>query len=370
MSAREKGSQEPQVSFEGALTFENAAAIWERVLRETASLTKGDSVSFDVSRAEAIDGGTMALLVHLRGELAARGIHAEFSAASESLQALVHLYKGDVDATPRKKRKPETMLASIGRATLQFFEDVKGVLGFFGGAVLAVVGLLKEPKTGNWKAVFPTMETAGANAVPIVVLINFLVGFVMGFQGANQLKQFGANIYVADLVGLSVTRELGPLMTAIILCGRSGAAFAAELGSMRVSEEIDALRTMGFGPIRYLVLPRTLALMIVLPILTLLGDLVGVLGGLVVGITSLGLTIGGYLKETQKAVKMWDVFSGCIKSVVFAMAISLISCQQGFATTGGAEGVGRRTTSSVVSILFSLIVIDAAFTIFFHAFNL
>ena len=139
---------------------------------------------------------------------------------------------------------------------------------------------------------------------------------------------------------------------------------------MSVSEEIDALRTMGFGPIRYLVLPRTLALMLVLPLLTLLGDLVGMLGGLLVGILSLNLTFGGYLLETQKAVSMWDVFSGVIKSVVFAMAISLISCQQGFATTGGAEGVGRRTTASVVSILFALIIIDAGFTVFFHAFDL
>ena len=206
--------------------------------------------------------------------------------------------------------------------------------------------------------------------MPIVVLINFLVGFVMAFQGAVQLKQFGANIFVADLVGLSVTRELGPLMTAIIVCGRSGAAFAAELGSMKVSEEIDALRTMGFGPMRYLVLPRALALMLVLPVLTLLADLVGMLGGLVVGLVSLDLSVAGYLTETEKALHVWDVFSGVIKSVVFALAIVLIACQQGLATTGGAEGVGRRTTASVVTTLFALILLDAGFTIFFHAFHL
>jgi phospholipid/cholesterol/gamma-HCH transport system permease protein len=193
---------------------------------------------------------------------------------------------------------------------------------------------------------------------------------VMAFQGAIQLKQFGANIFVADLVGLSVVRELGPLMTAIIVCGRSGAAFAAELGTMKVSEEIDALRTMGFGPIRYLVLPRALALMLVMPLLTLLADMVAMGGGLAVGVLSLDLTVGSYLTETQSALTLWDVFSGCLKSVVFALAIALISCQQGFATTGGAEGVGRRTTSSVVSILFSLILIDAAFTVFFYFFHL
>jgi phospholipid/cholesterol/gamma-HCH transport system permease protein len=247
---------------------------------------------------------------------------------------------------------------------------VQQVFAFFGDMILAVVGLLKEPRTANWREVPHIMERAGADAVPIVSLINFLVGFVMAFQGAVQLKQFGANIFVADLVGLSVTRELGPLMTAIILCGRTGAAFAAELGSMQVSEEIDALRTMGFGPFRYLVLPRAFGLMLAAPLLTLLADLVGIAGGLVVALTSLNLTIGGYVNETRQAVDVWDVFSGVLKSVVFALAIALISCQQGFAAEGGAEGVGRRTTSSVVSILFALILLDAGFTIFFYKFGL
>jgi phospholipid/cholesterol/gamma-HCH transport system permease protein len=159
-------------------------------------------------------------------------------------------------------------------------------------------------------------------------------------------------------------------MTAIILCGRTGAAFAAELGSMRVSEEIDALRTMGFGPMRYLVLPRAFGLMLIAPLLTLLADLVGIAGGLAVGLTSLDLTIGGYINETRHAIDVWDVFSGVLKSVVFALAIALISCQQGFAAEGGAESVGRRTTSSVVSILFALILLDAGFTLFFYKFGL
>jgi phospholipid/cholesterol/gamma-HCH transport system permease protein len=156
-------------------------------------------------------------------------------------------------------------------------------------------------------------------------------------------------------------------MTAITLCGRSGAAFAAELGSMKVSEEIDALRTLGFGPMRYLVMPRLVAMMVVAPLLTLLGDAFGVFGGLVVGVASLDLTVVGYLNETRQALELWDIFSGALKSVVFAMVIVLIACQQGLATTGGAQGVGRRTTSSVVAILFALILVDAAFTVAFHA---
>jgi phospholipid/cholesterol/gamma-HCH transport system permease protein len=367
---RMDGKSGLSLNLSGRLTFPEATDIWNDVHRCIDALKSHEKIEFDMHAVETVDGGTMALLVHLRSDLAARGVRADFVHAKQDVQELIHLYKGDIKPVRRRRRKPEGTIAQIGRATLEVLLEVKRVLGFFGDTVLAALGLLREPKTGNWKEILPTVERSGVDAVPIVILINFLVGFVMAYQGANQLKQFGANIYVADLVGLSVTRELGPLMTAIILCGRSGAAFAAELGSMRVSEEIDALRTMGFGPIRYLVLPKALALMLVLPILTLVGDFVGLLGGMLVGLTSLGLTISGYISETQKALSMWDVFSGLVKSVVFALAITLISCQQGFATTGGAEGVGRRTTSSVVSILFTLILIDAGFTAFFHEFNL
>jgi phospholipid/cholesterol/gamma-HCH transport system permease protein len=360
----------PELILEGQLRFSEAALLWTRISKRLSTVKRGQTFNFDLSQVESVDGGTMALLVHLRNELKLRGVRSDFVGATGAVQELVHLYHGDENPVRRKRRRPKKSLDEIGERTLAFFASVREVLGFLGDMILAVLGLLREPRTANWKEVPHLVERTGADAVPIVVLINFLVGFVMAFQGAVQLKQFGANVFVADLVGLSVTRELGPLMTAIIVCGRSGAAFAAEIGTMKVSEEIDALRTMGFGPVRYLVLPRALALMLVLPVLTLLADLVGIVGGLVVGIVSLDLTVAGYVSETLKAVSLWDVFSGVLKSFVFALAISLISCQQGFATTGGAEGVGRRTTSSVVSILFSLILIDSVFTVFFYFFHL
>jgi phospholipid/cholesterol/gamma-HCH transport system permease protein len=262
------------------------------------------------------------------------------------------------------------MFAQVGRATIAILLETQLVLAFLGQILISVKETAHAPRTGNWREVWPTMERVGADAVPVVVLINFLIGFVMAFQGAVQLKEFGANIYVADLVGLSITRELAPLMTAIILCGRSGAAFAAELGSMKVSEEVDALRTLGIGPIRYLVLPRTLALVLAIPLLILLADAVGILGGLVVALTSLDLTVVGYLMETKRALSVWDVYSGVVKSLFFGVAIALIACQQGLATTGGAKGVGRRTTSAVVTTFFVLVVIDAGFTVLFHAFRL
>jgi phospholipid/cholesterol/gamma-HCH transport system permease protein len=370
LTRTERVPGELSVALEGKLTFQDAATLWTDLSKSTDAVQEGGRLDFDMSRVEAVDGGSMALLVQLRANLHRRGAASEFIGAGEQVQEIVHLYRGDVRAGKFKKRRAQSLIEQVGASTIAVLDEFKQVFGFFGQALVATVGVISKPKTANWKDVMPTMEKSGADAVPIVILINFLIGFVMAFQGAVQLKQFGANIFVADLVGLSVCRELGPLMTAIILCGRSGAAFAAEIGSMKVSEEIDALRTMGFGPMRFLVWPRALGLILVLPLLTLLGDAVGILGGLVVGILSLDLTIVGYLHETQKALSAWDIFSGCIKSVVFAAVIALISCQQGLATSGGAEGVGKRTTSSVVSILFALILVDAGFTILFHVFDL
>ena len=355
---------------EGTLTLAEAPQLWRELRHCADPLTEGGSLHFDLSRLDSVDGGCMALLVQLRADLHRRGAASEFRGAQPHVQTLIHLYSGDIAVGPRKQLLPKGTLEEIGDKTSATMTEVQQMLGFLGSVLLSTASVLRRPRSANWRELGSLMERAGADAVPIVVLINFLIGFVMGFQGAVQLKQFGANIFVADLVGLSICRELGPLMTAIILCGRSGASFAAEIGSMKVSEEIDALRTMGFGPLRFLVLPRVLALMLVMPLLTLIGDAMGLIGGLVVGVGSLDLTMTGYLYQTQKALSVWDVFSGVIKSSVFAIVIALIACQQGLAATGGAQGVGRRTTSSVVLILFTLILVDAAFTMVFWALGL
>lgn len=367
LSRIEGGGRDAAVELAGRLTFAEAGVLWAELNGTVSSAGEGQRIDFDMSRVEGVDGGSMALLVQLRADLHRKGTSSEFIGASEAIQAIIHLYRGDVLVGPLKKLRATGMLEQIGAATSAILDGFKQVFGFFGQALVATAAVVRRPRTANWGEIAPMMERAGADAFPIVMLINFLVGCVMAFQGAIQLKQFGANIYVADLTGLSICRELGPLMTAITLCGRSGAAFAAELGSMKVSEEIDALRTLGFGPMRYLVMPRLVAMMLVLPLLTLLGDAFGVFGGLLVGVVSLDLTVAGYLIETQQAIDLWDIFSGAIKSVVFAMVIVFIACQQGLATTGGAQGVGRRTTSSVVAILFALILVDAAFTVAFHA---
>lgn len=354
------------VRLRGSLKFSEAESLWSELRELERRSTRGHTLHFDMSGVSLLDGGAMALLAHLRAELHRRGVQSEFLGATERVQEIIRLYGGDHAVARLKRRKPVGTLDQVGRATLGVLQELKSVLAFFGEMVLSGVGLLRAPRSANWRELAPAMERAGADALPIIILINFLVGLAMAFQAAVQLKRFGVEILVADLIGISVTRELGPLMTAIVVCGRSGAAFAAELGFMQVNEEIDALRTMGFAPMRFLVLPRVLALILVVPMLTLSADVAGVLGGLVVGVFSLDLNAVGYLNQSARVVSLWDISSGLIKSVVFALAIALIACQQGLATSGGAEGVGRRTTSAVVVTLFALILIDATITVFFR----
>ncbi|MEA2062759.1 MAG: ABC transporter permease [Gemmatimonadota bacterium] len=213
---------------------------------------------------------------------------------------------------------------------------------------------------------FEEMVKVGVNAIPIVVLISFSIGLILAMQSAYQLEQFGATIFTADLIAVAQTRELGPLMTAIIVAGRSGSGIAAEIGTMKVSEEIDALRSMGFHPIRFLVVPKLVALLVMVPCLTIISDLVGIGGGFFVGVFNLDLGFMRYLNRTIVALVYKDIITGIIKSVVFAMLIGLTGSYMGFAVEGGAEGVGRRTTQSVVVSIFLIVLADAFFTAVFY----
>lgn len=360
---------QPQVAalhVRGRLILADAGPLWTELDRFALMADKGETLNFDMSGVEHIDGSAMAMLAHLRARLQQRGVKAEFVEASPEVQEIIGLYHGDVRVGKKKRRRARGTLDQIGQAVRAILREMKLVLAFIGYLVVETWAVMRAPRTANWRDLPPILERTGADAVPIVTLINFLVGLVMAFQSSAQLKEYGANIFLADLIGISMARELGPLLTAIVICGRSGAAFAAELGSMAVNEEIDALRTMGFGSMRYLVLPRILALTIAMPLLTLIADLVGIMGGLVVGMTVLDLTALSFFTQLQKAVSLVDVFSGLVKATAFGLAIALISCQQGLATSGGAEGVGRRTTSAVVTTLFILVVLDAIFTIAFR----
>lgn len=353
------------ITLGGSISLRNGSNLWLELHRTKPK--PGENVKVDLTGVDTIDGTISALLVSFKNQCQAANIPCELVGAHDSPQELLRLYERGATMKKRRARRARGMFDQLGEATIRFMVELQLVLAFFGQMVMGFFLAFRAPRTVNWGDVAPTMERAGADAVPIVGLINLLVGLVMGLQSAAQLHRFGADIFLADLIGISVTREIAPLMTAIIMCGRTGSAFAAELGTMKTNEEIDALRTMGFGTMRWLVMPRAFALMAVAPLLTIIADLCGVTGGLLVGMYRLDLTFAAFLTESQRAIKMSDITQGLAKSIAFALAIAMISCQQGLATTGGAEGVGRRTTAAVVTILFTLILIDVVFTILFEA---
>jgi phospholipid/cholesterol/gamma-HCH transport system permease protein len=326
---------------------------------------------FDLGGVESIDSATAAILVDLQSELADRGAKTEIVGVKGNVGALIGLFTGRRGGGARTAPpKRIGIFDQVGRVTHELLVVMRGVLAFVGETIADCASAVRSPRTLNWRDVGPIAERTGADALPIVGLILFLLGLILAFQAAVQLHDFGADIYVADAVAVSVTRELGPLMVAIILAGRSGGAFAAELGTMKVNEEVDALRTIGLSPHRYLVFPRLAALLITVPILTLLGDLIAVFGGFLVGVLMLDIPANGYLIQTQGAISIWAVSSGLLKSFFFAITIALIGCERGLAAAGGATGVGRSTTSAVVTILFHLVIIDFAFTLLFQAYGL
>ncbi len=258
-------------------------------------------------------------------------------------------------------------LAQAGQGFVEFLVHLTRITKLSGQALFWI---FVAPFTGRkirWHLTFVQMVKIGVNSVPIVNIIAFSVGLIIAMQSAYQLARFGATIFVADLVGVSMTRELGPLITAIVIAGRSGSAIAAELGTMKVAEEIDALKTMALDPIGYLVVPRTLAMLIVLPCLTVLADFVGIAGGFVLAVVNLKLPFIAYFNQTADAIMFKDFLTGLIKSGFFALIIAQIGAYQGFSVSGGAEGVGKSTTASVVTSIFMIIFADLLFTMLFYS---
>jgi len=271
--------------------------------------------------------------------------------------------------TPSASSPPGTF-ENIGRGAAAAVEQAGALLSFIGENAFASAKSLAQPSRIRWRAILYNIRSAGFDALPIVGLLSFLLGIVVAYQGADQLRQYGANIFVADLVGLSMLREFAPLITAIIIAGRSGSAYAAQIGTMAVTEEIDAMRTLGIAPLEMLVLPKIIALIIALPLLTVFADGMGVLGGMIMARTQLGVGYGEFLDRLSKAVSITSYLVGVGKAPVFAAIIAVVGCFQGFRTQGGADSVGRQTTRSVVQSIFLVIVADALFSIAFSVLDL
>lgn len=255
------------------------------------------------------------------------------------------------------------MLVRLGQSLIAEASNIKFMISFVGSLALSLLQVCLHPKLLRMDDTINHIEKTGADALPIVALISFLLGLIMAFMSSIQFRQFGAGIYVASLVAFAMVSELGPIMTAIVVAGRSGSAFAAEIGTMKISEEIDALFTMGFDPVLFLAVPRFVAAVIVMPLLALFSNLFAVSGGLVVGIFMLDLTPNTYIKQTLEVLTLTEVLWGMFKSAVFAALISYIACLRGFQAKGGASAVGGAATSAVVSSIFLIILFDSIFAV-------
>jgi phospholipid/cholesterol/gamma-HCH transport system permease protein len=362
---------ERTISLVGRLALIDASRIHADLLKGVEGEAVA-SVTLDLSDVEYLDSAVMAVVFDIERIAKEAGKKFQLSGLSEAIKGLLALVdpeKLTAAATAAKKPKRERTLAQIGGGVLSFLADARAFIAFVGDATIAMVGSVVHPGSVRWRDTFLYAERAGADALPLVGLVSLLLGLILGFQALIQLKQFGANIYAADLVGLSVLRELGPLMTCILVAGRSGSAFAAEIGTMEVNEEVDALTTMGFDPVRFLAVPRIVALTCVVPVLTIYSGFLGLLGGLIVGVGMGDLTVSAYLIQSQKAIHLWDIGQGLIKCEVYAIVVGLVGCMRGFQARGNAASVGQATTSAVVTGIFLIIIVDAVLTLMFQYFG-
>ncbi len=337
-------------------------------------LRDAGTVEIDATGIAALDSAGAWLLLRLKRDLTATGSRVTGPAVSETYQTLIDLLSSHL-APPVQMPPPhnwKTFLARIGRGTYHVYQQAYAMLGFLGEVMVDTAQLAYKPQNFRLKAWINQMDETGVTTVPILGLLSFLLGVVIAYQGADQLKRIspGAEIYTINLLGVSILREIGGLIAAIIVAGRSGSSFTAQIGAMKVNEEIDAMQTIGLNVVQTLVLPRVLGLMITLPILTLFSDLMGLLGGAVMCSFYLHLTIPVYLRQLHGAIKMSTVLVGLIKAPVFAATIAMVGCFEGLQVEGSAASVGKLTTRSVVEAIFLIIVFDAGFSILFSILGL
>jgi phospholipid/cholesterol/gamma-HCH transport system permease protein len=300
-------------------------------------------------------------------ELAAsQAITVDTHGLPSGVQKLLRLTQKKTLTPPDNKYSESGIFEEVGSHTLGFFQQAIEMLAFTGEILLSYIRFFTGRARYLKKDFIYFLYDCGPQALPIITLISFLVGFTLAFIGAVQLKMFGADIYVANLVGLTMTREMGPMMAAIIMAGRTGASYAAQLGSMQVNEEIDALQTMGLNPLDFLVLPRVTALIIMMPLLTICADFIGILGGFFIGCFSLDLSPVLYYEQTIKAIHLNHFLVGMIKATVFGYLVAFCGCIKGMHCGRSADAVGKATTSAVVTAIVFIVITDAGFTLFFN----
>lgn len=326
------------------------------------------AVTVDMSQVEVLDTSGAWLLRRTMDDFRDRGLDVTVTGARPAFEALLDdVGRSDTQVEIEAPMPPKTVEIAnrIGQSTFEIATEARDLIGFFGLLMSKSVGVILRPSRLRFTSTVYHMEQVGLNALPIVALLSFLIGVVLAYQGAEQLRQFGAELFVVNLLGISVLRELGILITAIIIAGRSGSSFTAQIGTMKVNEEVDAMQTIGIDPVETLVIPRVAALVLTLPLLAFLANVVALAGGAIMSYFVLDITFGQFLKQLQAAVGLDQLWIGLVKAPVFAFAIAMIGCYEGLKVSGSAESVGQMTTKSVVESIFLVIVLDAIFSIIF-----
>ncbi len=365
----------PLIRIAGSLLTASLGSIERPAAQVTDQIPPQDAqresqITLDLSGLDAFDTGGAWLVADLRNRLQDKG-------AQVAIHGLDPAYSDLLDNVTRNMPDPEQVedppsglvpwVASVGASTVGAWQGLLSALSFFGLTLVRLGRAIVMPWTLRAAPLVTQMQETGLKAVPIVALMGFLIGIVLAFQGATQLRQFGAEVFVVELISISVLRELGILLTAIIVAGRSGSAFTASIGSMKVQEELDAMRTLGLDPIDVLVVPRTLALLIMLPILGFIADLAGLFGGALMSWINLGVSPGMFITRLHETTSVWHLAVGLIKAPFFAIAIAVLACWQAMQVRGSAQSVGERTTASVVLAIFSVIALDAVFSVLFSS---
>ncbi|MFD1623604.1 MlaE family ABC transporter permease [Azospirillum griseum] len=370
IEARPGGTPEGGASLEagGRWTLDTAAAAAVALDGLRVGTATG-MVRLGLGGLQALDTVGACLLMGLADRLTADGWRVAVQEIRPEHAALIEAVRGAGRAPAGHGRSSHhpiiDMVAGVGEASVAAAREARDLINFLGLVTLTFARLWANPSRLRLTSVLHHIEQIGFNALPILGLLSFLIGVVLAFQGADQLRRFGAELYVVNLLGVSVLREIGILMTAIIVAGRSGSAFTAQIGTMKVNQEVDAIGTMGLDPIELLVVPRAIAMMVSLPLLAFYADIMGLFGGAVMSYATLNITFGQFITQLQTAVGLNTVMAGLIKAPVFALVIAMVGCYEGLKVSGSAESVGTLTTKSVVEGIFLVIVIDALFSVLF-----
>lgn len=354
------------LTLQGRLDVHTTGRAWHEAMQalQQASPAK---VVVDASRVTYCDGAGIGLLVQLQRHQQQRGAELEVRGLAPDFQSLLEQFEpGTLSFPAPREAERGRFVEEVGRAVTGICADTRDLIVFVGELAVALVCAVIRPRQVRWKDALLMAEKVGVNALPIIALIGFLMGLIMAFQSAIPLRQFGADIFVANLIALSLLRELGPLITAIILAGRSGSAFAAELGTMTVTEEIDALTTMGLNPLRFLVVTRVIAAVVMMPVLTVFFDLFGLIGGGVV-VVSLGFPPVTYVNQVLSAVTITDLMGGLFKAFVLGILVAAVGCLRGLQTKTGPSAVGDSATSAVVSGIILIALADGVFAVVYYS---